>query len=287
MSTTSKLEPVAPMQGKGPTSYPRKTKARPHWIPSNWSGKFRLPANIAERLQADLSGYRNRVACYKLALFLIRHHAASRTIARGIRTGFAIARESLGKGDSIPLTEAEIRNAIEKLLLIGLIVRVTTIDDIRRPGTNRNGAHVYRFTGEYADMLITLVKKNRKGLEVPKPARSSFFKKQPKYKTSEASLHSGYLGKVSHARRDIHVEAARYPALTGVKASQKTQVRSDDAVWDAVQDRLKQHCRGETVIFWETLGAVTPEVRQEALKAEREKPGEGFAVVWLSRFKFT
>jgi hypothetical protein len=131
-----------------------RTPARKRaWVPSSWSGNFRLPIRIADRLKADTGHLRNRDAVFTLIVYLARHHAGPKTIARGTKTGFWIVREALAQSEKVNLTEDQIRGAIKAAITAGIIEPLLSREEMRQPGRRANLPQLYRFTGDYAEMF--------------------------------------------------------------------------------------------------------------------------------------
>ena len=268
---------------------------RGNWLPSNWNGNYRLPIRLAARLKADLAEFRNRDAAYALFVLLARHHAAPRTIGRGLHTGFAVDRRALSNSSKSSLTENQVRGAIQKLVRVGAVETIHASESLRQPGKHNN-PQSYRFVGDYAKMLADSASKSRRFSKGSADGRkhSSSFSKSPKdSRDREAGLHSGDLmmGQATHQTRRVRMSGRELLLREGHGLRQPARAWtapvsvSDEVVWSVIDQDLQRGLRGRTQAYWQVFSHLTPEIQKSAVSAERACKGQGLVTLHLELLK--
>jgi hypothetical protein len=281
MSASQTLQPAGEPPVSGSISYSRTPARKRTWIPSSWSGNFRLPIRIADRLKADTSHLRNRDAVFTLIVYLARHHAGPKTIARGIKTGFWIVREALARSEKVNLTEDQVRGAIKATIALGIIEPLLSRTEMRQPGRRANLPQLYRFTGDYAEMFKAVARRARRRSNVL--SGSASFPRSPiSNRANEVSVDSGDLSGIPSERRPLPSSNVRHSVPAPRKPLQKSKPLSDEAIWLLVEKDLERVCGGKTKLYWTVFAHLTPEMQQEALRAERAQAGTGLATLQLA-----
>ncbi len=283
MSATEAFQPAGETPVLGSIFYSRsRTPARKRaWVPSSWSGNFRLPIRIADRLKADTGHLRNRDAVFTLVVYLARHHAGPKTIARGTKTGFWIVRAALAQSEKVDLTEDQIRGAIKAAIAVGIIEPLLSREEMRQPGRRANLPQLYRFTSDYAEMFTAVARRARRLSNAL--SNSVSFSKSPILNiANEVSVDSGDLSGAPSERRAMALSNARPSVPAPLNPLHKSKPLSDEAIWLMVEKDLERVCGGKTKLYWTVFAHLTPEMQQEALQAERAEAGTGLATLQLA-----
>lgn len=283
MSASKAFQPAGETPVSGSVSY---TRSRPParkraWIPSSWSGGYRLPIRIADRLKADTGHLRNRDAVFTLFVFLARHNAGPKTIARGTKTGFWIVREAIAQSEKVDLTEDQVRGAIQAMVKLGIIEPLLSREEMRQPGRRANLPQLYRFTGDYAEMFKAVAGRARRVSNAL--SKSVSFSKSPIFtRVNEVNVDSGDLSGVPSERWPVALSNAHHSVPAPPKPLQKSKPLSDEAIWLMVEKDLERVCGGKTKLYWTVFAHLTREMQQEALQAERAEAGTGLATLQLA-----
>lgn len=292
MSAVQQHQPASQARQATPSCARKKID----WFPANWSGeRFLLRPVFQDFLKMVLRDYKNRDACYRLIVFLIRYHAGPKSYERGMKTGFLIAREGLAKNGQLALSEGEIRGAIKNLIAAGLVVRLPIADDEELPW--RRAKHSFIFGRELAEkLLVELRKAKSRRVRIPSP--SAFFGFR-----SEASVASGYHGPKGPARSANPVRQAVNRPVVEVGAALPVKFskpgpnersiergvgtlpdyNSDQAVMSRVMANLTEIGRTYGAIYAAVIEHMTEADQQDAIVAERAKAGSG-CVLLLQRY---
>jgi hypothetical protein len=283
MSASQTLQPAGepPVSGSIFYSRSRPPARKRAWIPSSWSGNFRLPIRIADRLKADSGHLRNRDAVFTLIVYLARHHAGPKTIARGTRTGFWIVREALAQSEKVNLTEDQVRGAIKAAIALGIIEPLLSPEEMRQPGRRANLPQLYRFTGDYAEMFKAVARRAHRLSDAVSDS-VCFFKSPISNRANEVSVDSGDLSGVPSERRPLASSNLRHSVPAPRNPLQKSKPLSDEAIWLLVEKDLERVCGGKTKLYWTVFAHLTLEMQQEALRAERAEAGTGLATLQLA-----
>lgn len=248
------------------------TRLRRLWTPESWSGNYRAPRVIVERLQQAISHFRNRDAVFKLAIFLARYHSGPKTIGRQ----FVIDRRRLDGHPNLGLTEARIRGAIKGLLEIGFM-EVATPDEApeRNYGCKERAVLFYRFSGEFAKILTSLSRKAKNGAV------------RANYPQSNKETHEvGHLGEKPffvHERRDRRpdprVSEHPYFAARGFKPALKRDPLSDGQIWQGIEREIVKLCGGYTPLYGHVVDKLDEAMQSRAINAERARQGSGIVAI--------
>ncbi|WP_106335912.1 hypothetical protein [Alsobacter soli] len=124
------------------------------WLPSSYSGGYRLPGLISERIRIMLASFKNKEAAFKLFVFLARFHTGWRS---GMRR-MTIDRRKLAGHPALKLTEDQIKGAIKTLRAAFLLEQIPYAEAYadglcRNPGEPQMRAAWYAFSAEIAALF--------------------------------------------------------------------------------------------------------------------------------------
>src|SRR4051794_2801049 len=150
---------------------PRLRSVRRPFRPSPYTGPYRLPHDVRDRLSSSLACYRNRDAAFSLAVFLGRFWSAPGRIEQA----FPIDRRALANRPDLGLTEAKIRGATRTLERVGFLDRIEPDRGSRYQRTDTGDLHrkpvCFRLGLAYRAAFETANKRARKCRERQGPAR--------------------------------------------------------------------------------------------------------------------